>query len=67
VSVRDIVSRPGGASEVEIGALIAETERHPDRVLFSAEEEINDRGSTHPNSSRRLLYLWRNRDEFSAA
>ena len=33
VSVRDIVSRPGGPGISEIAALMAETERHPDRVL----------------------------------
>jgi Peptidase family M48 len=61
VSVRDIVSRPGGARLEDLGELMAETERHPDRVLFNTVEEIDDRGSTHPNSSRRLLFLWRNR------
>lgn len=37
-------------------------ESHPDRVLVRLAEEISDLGSTHPNTSRRLLYLWRNRD-----
>jgi Zn-dependent protease with chaperone function len=42
-------------------------EAHPDRVLLHLEEELNDLGSTHPNVSRRLLYLWRNRDEIMQA
>ena len=64
VSVRDLLSRPGGPGLDGIATLMASLVSHPDHVLFSLEEEIDDRGSTHPNSSRRLLYLWRNRDEF---
>jgi hypothetical protein len=61
-----LLSQPGGPSVSEIAALIAAIENHPDRVLVSLEEEVNDLGSTHPNSSRRLLYLWRNRDDLPA-
>ena len=42
-------------------------ETHPDHLLVSDAAELDDRGSTHPNSSRRLLYLWRNREELPAA
>lgn len=42
-------------------------EAHPDHVLFHLEAELNDRSSTHPNTSRRILYLWRNQQAIAAA
>ena len=42
-------------------------ESHPNRVLMHLEDEVDDRASTHPNVSRRLLYLWRNRDAIARA
>lgn len=67
VPLREMMTRPGGPDLNEIAALMAAVESQPDHVLFSLDEEIDDRASTHPNSSRRLLYLWRNRAEFSAS
>ena len=66
IPIRDLLSRPGGVGLREMEALAGLVEGQPDRILFALEEELNDRGSTHPNSSRRLLYLWRNRADFSA-
>ena len=34
-------------------------EREPRSVLVHLVDEIEDRGGTHPNCSRRLLFLWR--------
>ncbi len=47
--------------------LIQLIEAHPDHVLFHLEAELNDRNSTHPNTSRRILYLWRNQQAIAAA
>ena len=66
VPIRDLLSQPGGPDLDKIATLMAAVERFPDHVLFHLNEEVEDRLSTHPNSSRRLLYLWRNRDEFAA-
>ena len=66
VPIREILSQPGGPDLDKIAGLMATIESHPDHVLFHLDEEVDDRLSTHPNSSRRLLYLWRNRDEFAA-
>ncbi len=38
----------------------------PTRVLFRLAEEVDDRASTHPNPSRRLLFLWEEARGFSA-
>ena len=65
VPIREILSQSAGPAPDEIAALMSAVERFPDHVLFHLDEEVEDRLSTHPNSSRRLLYLWRNRDEFA--
>jgi Zn-dependent protease with chaperone function len=44
--------------------LIFSIEQHPECVVARLENEVDDRHSTHPAISRRLLYLWRNRDQF---
>lgn len=44
--------------------LVSEIERNSRSVLFQLEHELDDRGVTHPNVSRRLLYLWRNRTAY---
>ncbi len=46
--------------------LVRSIEDHPDHVLFHLEAEVDDRGATHPNTSRRILYLWRNREAIAA-
>ena len=66
VSLAALLSQPGGPDLSAIATLMAALVAHPDCILVSAAEEIDDRGSTHPNSSRRLLYLWRNREELPA-
>ena len=38
---------------------ITAIEREPRSVLVHLVDEIEDRGGTHPNCSRRLLFLWR--------
>ncbi|QDV05123.1 Protease HtpX [Planctomycetes bacterium Poly30] len=50
-----------------MGEMMELLEAYPDRLLFHIPEEISDRGSSHPNVSRRLLYLWRNRDAIASA
>lgn len=50
-----------------LGELIELVEANPDHVLFHLSEELSDQGSTHPNVSRRLLYLWRNRATIASA
>lgn len=57
----DELQRSGTLTESDMEQLVKALESHPDRVLVHMEEEIDDRHSTHPNVSRRLLYLWRNR------
>jgi Zn-dependent protease with chaperone function len=45
---------------------VQQIEAHPQHLLLHLEEEIDDRQVTHPNVSRRLLYLWRNREAIMA-
>lgn len=42
---------------------VAAIETEPTRVLVHLPDEIDDRSETHPNCSRRLLFLWRSRGE----
>ena len=42
--------------------LVGRIEAQSDRLLFRVEDELPGGESTHPNASRRLLFLWRNRD-----
>jgi Zn-dependent protease with chaperone function len=48
----------------EAERLLTAIEAQPDRLLFPTVVEMDDRSSTHPNTSRRMLYLWRNRHHF---
>jgi Zn-dependent protease with chaperone function len=41
--------------------LMRALEEAPDRVLVGLPPELDDSGLSHPSSSRRMLYLWRNR------
>jgi Zn-dependent protease with chaperone function len=50
-----------------LGDLMQRIEAKPDHVLFHLEAELDDHDSTHPSTSRRLLYLWRNQAAISAA
>ena len=50
-----------------LGEVVELVESHPDHVLFHLPEELSDQGSTHPNVSRRMLYLWRNREAIADA
>ncbi|MCI0540917.1 MAG: M48 family metalloprotease [Verrucomicrobiales bacterium] len=43
-------------------ALAVALEQGPDRVLARLPDEIDDRTLSHPCASRRLLFLWRNRE-----
>lgn len=43
------------------GVLAAAIEANPRALLFRNPQEISDQDATHPNTSRRLLFLWRNR------
>ncbi len=47
--------------------LVENIETQNDRVLFRVEDELPGGESTHPSASRRLLFLWRNRDRFAAS
>ena len=56
VSVRpqDVV-----AGRATLKDCVTAIEREPRSVLVHLVDEIEDRGGTHPNCSRRLLFLWR--------
>ena len=58
VSVRpqDVV-----AGRATLEDCVTAIEREPRSVLVHLVDEIEDRGGTHPNCSRRLLFLWRSR------
>lgn len=56
VGPRDVL---GGRST--LAACVAAIEAEPTRVLVHLPDEVDDRGDTHPNASRRLLFLWRSR------
>lgn len=62
VPVRQLLAQRGGFAKADVAALVEALESLPDRVLFRLPEEIDDSGSTHPNASRRILYLWRHRE-----
>ncbi len=57
ISLPDVLKDP-----TKMEDCIQQIEAHPQHLLMHLEEEIDDRTSTHPNVSRRLLYLWRNRE-----
>lgn len=42
--------------------LVTRIEEQRDRLFFRVEDELPGGESTHPNASRRVLFLWRNRD-----
>ncbi len=44
--------------------LLDQIQTQPDRLLVQLEEELDDRTATHPNTSRRMLFLWRNRAQY---
>ncbi|MBI2949629.1 MAG: hypothetical protein HYY23_18495, partial [Verrucomicrobia bacterium] len=46
--------------------LAREIENHPQCLLFHLPVEVEDREASHPNASRRILYLWRNRAHYPA-
>lgn len=54
-----------GHASLERCVAAIETESH--RVLVHVADEIDDRMLSHPNCSRRLLFLWRSRGERTAA
>ncbi len=62
LTLTDVLSQPALLPD-----LVQCIESHPDHVLFHLEAELDDRGSTHPNTSRRILYLWRNQQAIAAA
>lgn len=56
-----------GRWTLESARELAETiEGQPERLLFRVADELPGAESTHPNASRRVLFLWRNRDRFTA-
>ena len=54
VGPRDVLS-----GHVTLADCVAAIEAEPTRVLVHLPDEVEDRGSTHPNCSRRLISLWR--------
>ena len=46
--------------------LAKEIEQNPSVVLVPLAHEIDDRNVTHPNASRRILFLWRHRDQYDS-
>lgn len=55
------------AGSKTMAACVAAIEAEPTRVLVHLPDEIDDGDSSHPNCSRRLLFLWRSRDPAAAA
>ena len=51
-------------SEADAARLVTTIREQSKRVLFRALEELDDRGSTHPSASRRLLFLWEQRESY---
>jgi hypothetical protein len=47
--------------------LASAIDNQPGQLLFQSEAEIDDSDLSHPNTSRRILFLWRNRDHYPAA
>lgn len=47
------------AGRATLADCVAAIEAEPTRVLVHLPDEVEDRGGTHPNISRRLLSLWR--------
>ena len=45
--------------------LVEQIEQHPSSVLVPLAHEVDDRHVTHPNASRRILFLWRHRDQYA--
>jgi hypothetical protein len=39
-------------------------ENEPNRVLVRVVNEVSDLDVTHPGPSRRVLFLWRNREAY---
>ena len=58
VSVRPADVLDGRAS---IAACMEAIVAEPTRVVVHLSDEIDDRSATHPNVSRRMLFLWRSR------
>jgi len=65
-TVRDVALvsvRPGdvilGGATLE--RCVAAIQAEPHSVLVHLPDEVDDRGETHPNGSRRLLFLWHSR------
>jgi Zn-dependent protease with chaperone function len=55
----------GAWTHTAAARLIAAIENEPDRLLVRLTNEIVDHDVTHPGPSRRMLFLWRNRDAYS--
>jgi Zn-dependent protease with chaperone function len=51
------------AGRATIAACVAAIESEPTRLLVQLPDEIDDRAASHPNWSRRLLFLWRSRSD----
>lgn len=55
-----------GLTDAEVDALCDALEANPDRLLVRSAIELVPQVGTHPNASRRVLYLWRHRDAIEA-
>jgi Zn-dependent protease with chaperone function len=51
------------AGRATIAACIGAIESEPHRLLVQLPDEIDDRSASHPNWSRRMLFLWRSRPD----
>ena len=65
--VAELAARPGKLTPTTLAALARAVESSPRRVLFGLAHEILDADATHPNPSRRVLYLWRESQAPAAA
>lgn len=55
-----------GLDRSAIERLVVAAVDHPDQLLFALPEELGTRTGAHPTATRRVLFLWRNRDDSSS-
>ena len=58
--------REGGLDAAQIEELVLLILAHPDRLLFAIPWELGTSSGSHPTTTRRVLYLWKNREAIEA-
>jgi Zn-dependent protease with chaperone function len=64
VPFADLLAAPDRLTRRTLCALADSVEALPDRLLFRLEDEFDDSAETHPNPSRRVLFLWRHASDY---